>query len=678
MQLMYWLIAIAVAAGAAWWVWRADRRRAVPYPWLTAGLRGLVVLAALLLVLIPDIIIDRHVTEQPVIVLLQDNSSSAGVALGADTATYRRNMNALTERLSKDYRVVQWGFGDGVQPDTLFRYDRPATDISAAMTRAEELYGMQNLGGVILATDGRFNQGVHPAYRSEGGRYALYTVGLGDSTREKDLRIARTYANRTAMLNSTFEVRADIVAELCRGYDNSAVLKEGDEVLASVPVSIGNDRFDRSVAFVVKGTKTGLHHYTISLADAGSEKNIANNRRDVFVEVVDEKKKILIAAAAPHPDVNALKEALGDLQSYEVTVCTGETFPRSVEGYDALILHGLPSARFRIAPDLEAAKKPMWFVLTAQTDILAMNGLKGLTHTGVAAAPGHEMAATFHQQFNAFTVPQRTQVVADKMPPLTSYTGNIIAAPGSNVFFTQRTTAGVMPAWCMQQGTVPTAVLAGEGIWRWRLYEYRHFDEHNVIDEGIRQTVAFLCANTGKQPLSVSMPRRIWSDQEPISLNAILLNANNEPVNTADVQLTITDSAGRKQEYSFERSGTGYNINIGIRAGGNYTYSARTTFNNKELKASGAFVVESIPLEAMETGADYAMLYNLARSHGGAFVPSAGVAALYDSIRANKAITPVIRTNTETVPLVERKWYFVIILLVAVAEWLLRKYWLAQ
>jgi hypothetical protein len=80
----------------------------------------------------------------------------------------------------------------------------------------------------------------------------------------------------------------------------------------------------------------------------------------------------------------------------------------------------------------------------------------------------------------------------------------------------------------------------------------------------------------------------------------------------------------------------------------------------------------------METGADYPLLYNLAHAHNGAFSTVAGAAALYDSIIANKRITPLIETHTETVPLVNRKWYFFVILLLAVAEWLLRKYWLAQ
>lgn len=677
MQLIYWLIAIILSSGVGYWVYRADARRAVPYPWLTALLRGLVVFFTLLLILVPDIVINKNFTEKPVVLFLQDNSRSIANALGNDSAAYRKNVEALTAKLADKYKVVTWGFGQSIQNDSIFQYRQPATDISAALSRAQEFFGMQNLGAVVLASDGRFNQGTNPAYQQLAMQGALYTVGLGDSTRQKDLRITRTYANRVVALNSSFEIRADVVAELCNGYNNTVSIKEGNETLSSVPVIINADKYDRSVSFTIKAQKAGLHHYTLSAPEAEGEKNTANNRRDVFVEVADEKKKVLIVSAAPHPDVNAIKEALSGVETYSVTVATADNAP-SVNDYNIVILHGLPSMRSRMAEQVAAARKPVWFILSSQTDVQGMNGLQSFTHLSVGPSQPHDVVTAFNSSFNAFTLPQHIQSVSDKMPPLQTNTGNIIAAPGSSILYTQRTPAGTMPAWVLQHGTAPVAVLAGEGLWRWRLYEYKNFNDHSVVDECIRQTVAFLAANNNERPFNVVLPKYIWSDQEPIALNAYLLNANNEQVNTADATLIITDSAGRKQNFSFERNGNTYSLNIGIWAGGTYTYSAHTVYNKKDLYANGTFVVESMPLELMESGADYSLLYNLAHKYNGGFVTAHNVAALYDSINHNDRIKPVIQTTTETVPLVDRKWYFFIILLVAVAEWLLRKYWLAQ
>ncbi len=678
MQWIYWLIAILLSLGAGYWVFRADKRRAVPYPWLTSLLRSLVVFFTLLLILVPTITITKNVVEKPIVLILQDNSRSIGNALGNDSAAYRKNVQALAQRLSDKYKVVQWGFGNTIENDTLFRYRQSATDISAALSRAQEFFGMQNLGALILATDGRFNQGMNPQYQQLAIHSPVYTVAIGDSVTQKDLRVAKVYGNKVVAINSSFEVRADIVAELCKGYNNSVSIKEENETMSSVPLVVNTDKYDRSVSFTIKASKVGLHHYIVSVPEADGEKNTANNRKDIFVEVVDEKKNILIVSAAPHPDVNAIKDALAELETYKITVCSADNMPASLSGYNVIILHGLPSLRNNIAPQVLAARKPVWFILSTQSAIPLINGMGQLTHTTLTPSQPHNVQAVFHPAFNAFTLPPQIQAVTDKMPPLLVTAGNIVAAPGSSALFNQSNTPEQVPLWVLQQGSVPTAILLGEGLWRWRLYEFKNFNEHNVVDECIRQTVAFLAANNNEKPLSVALPKYVWSDQEAVSLNAYLLNANNEQVNTADVQLTISDSVGRKQNFSFERSGSAYSLNIGIWAGGTYTYSAHTTYNDKPYVAAGSFVVESMPLEFMESGADYPLLYGVAKKYNGALVPAANVAALYDSITHNERVKPLIVTNSETVPLVDRKWYFFIILIIAVTEWLLRKYWLAQ
>ena len=680
MQVIYWLIAVLLSSGAAFWVYRTDKRRAVPYPALTSLLRGLVVFFTLVLVLVPTLLITKNTIEKPIIVLLQDNSRSVAVALGNDSVQYRKNVQSLMQRLGDNFKVVQWGFGGGVQTDSIFDYHQSATDISAALTRVQEYYGMQNIGAVLLATDGRFNQGINPLYQQLAMHSPVYTVAIGDSVEQKDIRIIQVFANKTVTLNSNFEIRADVVARFCKGYSNGVVLKDGDNLLHTTALEISGDHYDRAVSFTIKADRPGMHHYILSLPVAEGEKNVQNNRKDIFVEVVDERKNVLIASASPHPDVNAIKDALAGLEHFKVTIATADNLPASFAGYNVLILHGLPSVRNDISAQLLATKKPVWYILTAQTNIPAFNNLHELTQTTILPAPPHDVLGAYNTSFNTFTLPQQIQTVADKMPPLGVSGGNISGNPGANYLFTQRAGIGNIqsPLWLLQQGTVPTAILAGEGIWRWRLYEFKNFNSHNVVDECIRQTVSFLSANSNEKPFSVALSKYVWRDQEPISLRAYLLNANNEQINTSDATLSITDSAGRKRDFTLERSGNAYSLNIGIWAGGNYTYTARTVYNGKTYTASGSFVVETMPVELMEQGADYPLLYGLSKKYNGGFVPAIAVQGLYDSIEHNQQIKPLIQVNTESVPFVDRKWYFFLILLLAIAEWLLRKYWLAQ
>lgn len=676
MQVLLWTIAIILSAGAAWWVYRADKKRATPYPWLTATLRGIVVFLALLLLLTPVISITNNETQKPVVVFVQDNSNSIATALGKDSSTYKKNTQSLIDKLSGDYKVITWNLNGNTAADSLFRYTSQSTDLSKALENVQEYYGAQNLGAVVLATDGKYNQGSNPLFQQLSLQSPLYTVGIGDSSRQKDLRIAQVYSNKTVSLNSNFEIRADIIATLCNGYSNSIELTEVGQVVATAPQSINSNQYDRTVSFSIKAAKAGLHHYTIVAPKADGEQNTANNRRDVFVEVVDEQKKILIAAAAPHPDIKAIQEALSALESYKVTVAMANEIP-SMQEYKVVILHQLPSQFLNNSRDIATMRKPVWYILGSQTNPAAVMQLPSPVQMSINPLASVDRYPAYNVAFNSFSVPQNMQAVMDKMPPLSVPQGTIQAQANADVLFRQRD-GEQQPLWVLQQGNPSTAITTGEGIWRWRMYEYKNFNTHNTIDECIRQTVSFLAANTNEKPFYIQLPKYVWSDQENISMNAYLLNATNQQVNTADVQLVITDTSGKKQNFNFEKSGSSYRLNTGIWAAGTYNYVARVVYNGTTYTASGSFVVEHMPLEQMESGADYNMLYTLAKKHNGGFVPAASITALADSIKKNTNIKPVIQSNIQSVPLVDWKWYFLLILIFAVAEWLLRKYWLAQ
>lgn len=674
MQALLWILMAAATLAAVYFTWRADKRRAVPWPWLTALLRGLSVALVFLLLLAPSVIITRNETKEPVVVLLQDDSQSIPESLKGDTAAFRRQFEELASRLKGRFRVVRWSFGSSVLADTLYRYRRQSTDIAAALDRVQEFYGQQNLGAVVLASDGRFNQGVNPLFQNLAVKSPLYAVPLGDSTAPKDLRIGDVYANRTVARGSQFEIRADIIALGCDGYSNPVTLEEPEAgTLGSVPVQVNGDRYDRAVSFSVSADKPGLHHYVLSLPLADGESNTANNRRDVFVEVVEEKKNILLFSAAPHPDVNAIREALQGLESYNVTVRTADNPPASVNDYQVLIFHGMPPAGGQIP-----AGKPVWYIASANTDLQVLNAQQDAVALNGSAQYRHDVYGAPVSSFGLFSLPAGIQAVADRLPPLSVPNASVRAGAATSLLFTQKGEGSDQPLWVLQSGAVPKALLLGEGLWRWRLYEYRYFNRHLVVDECIRQTVAFLAANASEKPFRVEMPKHVWSDQENISFNAYLLNPSNEPVNTPDARLTIRDSAGQARTFSFEKAGNAYRLNIGVWAGGTYSYTAQCNYNGRALAVAGSFVVQNQPLELIETGADYAFLNSLAHKYNGRTIQRHQLDDLYKELINNKDIRPQIQSNTESVPLINWKWYFFLLLLLATAEWLLRKYWLAQ
>jgi hypothetical protein len=359
--------------------------------------------------------------------------------------------------------------------------------------------------------------------------------------------------------------------------------------------------------------------------------------------------------------------------NFHLTVRMIDNLPNSIQEYQAVILHGLPTGNGLPAP-LAEVHKPCWYIVTPQVNLPLLN--QAQTAARLEGGGMQDITAVFHTRFAAFNVPAHIQALFDKLPPLIGPIGSLKAAPNTEHLLLRKTDN--TPLWLFQDGQSPTVLLDGEGLWRWRLYEYKNTGQHTVIDELIRQTLVFLTANKQEKPFRVLLPKYLWSDQEPITLKAYLYNANQEPLNTPDAMFIITDSSGRKKNYQWERQGNGYRLNLGIWASGTYSYSSQVTYQSKNYTDVGKFVVENTPVELLETGADYPFLSILAHKYDGALVPYTHISSLYDSIRNNPLMKPLLQSRTETIPLVDKKWYFFLILLVAVTEWLLRKYWLAQ
>lgn len=675
MNTVYWILAFVLSFAIGYWVYLADKKRNIAYPLLTAGLRFVVVLLTFLLLLAPLFSIKETITKKPIVLFLQDNSTSIAQALQKDSTTYQQNSLSLLDKLSNKYQVVKWGFGADIQKDTLFQYTQPSTNISQALTSAVDFYGQQNLAAIILATDGRFNEGAHPLYLNLPYEGSLYTIALGDTAVQKDIRISAVYANKSVMLNSQFEIRFDVLATQCKGYNGEILLKNAtnNQVIKTTSLSIASDNFDKTLSFQVQAEKSGLHHYIIELPKAEDEKNSMNNKKDVFVEVVQEKKNILLIAAAPHPDVNAIREALKGQENYNLTIITFDKIPKDLSTYQLFILQGLPSTS--VAIPNEILKKPTWFLLSKGSNGAAIQATQ-VAALSVNTLNFQNQFAQFTSGFSSFLLPPNYQAVMDKMPPLSCPIGKVDPGINTNVLLTSKTNG--QPLWLLQQGSVPRALLAGEGLWRWRMYEYRFFSKQDVIDEMIRQTVTFLTTLSQEKPFKVQLPKAIWKDKETINFDAYLLNENKEQINSEEVKMVISDSSGEKQSYQFAKSGSAYQLNIGSRAEGNFHYIATVNYQGKTYTEQGDFTVQDIPIESLETGADYSLLYALSSQYNGHVVTPAQEVSLFDSLQNNNHIKPILQEYDKTIPMIDWKWYFILILTLATVEWLLRKYWMAQ
>lgn len=673
MTWFYWFLCFLIGAIPAFLVFKKDRRRNIPVKWLPALLRFLAFFFTAALLLAPAFPKHRTTEEKPILIWLQDNSLSIKYALGKDSILYRKKTEYLWKRWKQKYQVAPLAFGDDLHKDSIFHYYQATTNMTAALQYVRDQYEDRNVGAIILSGDGVFNEGINPLFIRTPASIPVYTVGLGDSTVPKDALISRSYANRTALLHNKFELIADIQAFKLNGYHSGVSVIHNGKTIVNRPVFINSNSYSNTLHFEITPDEKGVQRYTIIFNPVAGEKDLNNNRIDMFVEVRDQETKILILAASPHPDIAAIKAAL-DATGYKVTIKYDSDVPADVNDYSLLIAHQVPSLKgTRLSiPD----KMPVWYILGQQSDINAFNqnqSLLNIKNPGIS----NDALPNLNADFNYFALPGSIRELVPKLPPLKVPSGQYLNSNNAAVIFNQQigNVTTKYPLWLIQPGGKPTAVLCGTGIWRWRVYENKYFRKQETVDDLIRKTVDLLNVKKEEQPFRVFLDKNLFHDNEPVHLYAELRNENEELINTPEARLLIYDTAGNKLRYLFEKTGHSYQINTGVLAPGDYIFSGNVDYNGKHYNSRGAFRVNAIPLERLRSNADFHLLYQLAHQNNGKFYTLDNMSDLETAIKTNKEIKPVLHNEITYLQWIDRRWFFFLIFLLVAAEWLLLKYW---
>jgi hypothetical protein len=680
-----WFVLLCLAAGALFSVLLyARQKNRFPSPLMYYGLmaiRFLVVSILAFLLLSPILKYLTNKEEKPTIVFLQDGSASLKHAFKkTDSTAYKKNVLALLEELQEDFIVKTFTFGNDLNDTLGFTYTDQQTDLSGTLETVMTTLESENLCGVVMATDGIYNKGASPLSMNYPFKGVIYSVGLGDTSTQRDALVSRVFANKLVYLGDQFAIRSDIAVFGAKGSQLNVTVfsHNANRAISSQTIQVGSDRFARSIETVINANAPGVQRYTITVSKLEGEQNIVNNTQDVYVEVIDSKEQILIAANAPHPDVFALREALQKNKNYKVTVKTADKLDANLSDYNLVILHNLPSANFNAGNLLDQAKRlgtSLWFIVGQQTAIQLLNQAQNALQISSRGLVANDAQGILNTDFSYFNIDPSKSV--SSLPPLSSPLGDYKTGPNAQVLMYQKI-GGITtqyPLIMMQQSAQNRiGIIAGEGLWRWRLYAYSQQQNHNLVDDYILKTAQFLSVKMDKKKFRVSLSKNLFTESEPLTFDAELYNDNFELINTPDVNLNLIDAEGKKYTYTLNKNGNSYSLNVGNLAEGSYSYSASTAFNGKSYSASGNFVVVAQQIEEVNTTADFGLLNQLATNYGGELIYPNGINSIAEKLRKHPDVKSILRSSIHTDPLIDWKWLFALLILLLGIEWFIRKH----
>jgi hypothetical protein len=681
-----WFLLLCVASGAtiALLLYFRNRDQAhsrLTNRWLMAIRFVAITLIAILLMnpLIKRLIREK---EQPIIILAMDNSESMllhQADTAAQAALLRSMFNDLSTALSDDYLVEPFTFGEAVQDSVFMRFNEKETDISALFSAIETRYTGRNTGAVVMISDGIWNRGMNPVTLTDRINFPVYTMNRGDTTLKRDLILAEVNYNRIAYLGNSFPVEVVIKAVRSNGLQSRLVVRNREKVFVNQIITINSDPFVQIVQLNLNAEKEGIQDYQISLEPLENEVTLVNNRTRAFIEVLSSRKRVLVLSGKPHPDLGAISNALASNDMIEVEVVMMNDFKGLPNPYDLVIMHQLPDdlRSAELFNKLIRDKIPAMIIGGGNTrlDLLAAAGAGPRFTPGKIRGQHNEVLGTLNPGFASFTPESSFTDQLPELPPLFVPFGKYDPSPGEQSIIFQRigkvnTNYPLIACYALPGHRI--CHIAGEGIWKWRMFSFRNKQSHKPFDTFFNQIVQFLSAIEDKSRFRVSAAS-YFSENQNVILNAELYDASYNPVTDPEVAITISDTDQKNYAFTFTRKERLYSLDAGRLPVGEYQYTARTTLGAEKFSASGRFVVAPVHLESTVTRADHKLLRTLSHNTGGISVANDEVSTIVNHIRNRVDIKTVSHLREKYTDLTTLYWILAVILLLLSTEWFIRK-----
>ena len=676
-----WLVTVCLLLGFlyAYFLYKKDARFDEVKPLIKKTMFGArFVLIALLsfLLLSPFIQTLFNKTEKPIIIFAQDNSAS--ILMNKDSAfyttTYQTKIDEFINKLAENFQVRKFTFGEELKDENTIDFSEKITNLSAVFEQIESKFYNQNVGAVILASDGIYNQGVNPAYQTNSSMYSVYSLALGDTAVKRDVVLKEVNHNKITFLKNQFPFEVFGLAKKAKGQKTRLKITHNNTILYSKDYLIENDNYSISETILLDAKQVGTQQYRIELQSIDGETTLSNNVKEVFVEVLDGRQKVLILAHAPHPDIKALKQSIESNENYQVTNQLINEFDGNTKPYSLVILHQVAENNVALKSIAESSLS-VWYIVGAQSNESVFNQINLGIKVNKSRGVFNDILPKVDTQFPLFTLSEQTQNTIKNFPPLLGFFGEYELRNNGYQLLNQKigSVETNNPLFVFfQQNDKKNAVLFGEGIWKWRLQEFLINKNNDATNELINKAVQFLSVKDDKSKFRIIYDNS-YHENEELIIKAELYNDSYELINDPEVKLTVENSENKKFNFLFNKTTKAYFLNAGLLPPGAYQFVAETVYGEKKYTQKGKFQVLPLVLEANNTTADFQVLSNIAQKHGGKMFLPSQLDELAAEIEQNKNISSIIYEEQSIKDLINLKWIFFILLILLTLEWFLRK-----
>ncbi len=680
-----WLIIFCLLLGGlyALALYFKDRQAELPV-WIKSILvpmRFIVVSIIAFLLLSPLVKSRIRFEEKPIVLFFQDNSSS--IIADADSFYYQNEYISMLEFFSAklDDQAVfkEYLFGDEIRKLDSLNFSDKMTNFSDLARLLENSYANQHIAAVVIASDGIYNAGTDPFYALRDVEYPVYTLALGDTILKPDAYFRDVNYNKIAFTGNEFPVEVNVQAHKFEGKRLIARVECRGEVLDRKEVYISQPDFNKDLDFILKASEPGVYQYNIVLENLPNETNLKNNRFEIFIEVIDNRSKILILYNSPHPDVAAIRSSLMDMENYELDIRALKDFDGKLQDYELVVLHQLPSNTHYL-PSLQNQLKnqqtAFLYILGPQCNLNYFNSLQ----TGLSISSNRmafeDAYPSYNRDFVIFSLDELDRDMTREFPPLQVHFGNYFQSTALQSLLYQRIGNVVTNKPLIgftSAASYKTGFVTGTGLWRWRVENNKQQGNQEAFNRLVRKIAQYLVIRADKRKFRVDTRKQI-SGNENVHFEAELYNDNFELVNEPEVKIVIEDEAGNEYPYIFGKKTSSYFLDAGKLPRGKYAYKAETSLGDERYTEKGMFIVRELNIENQNLRANHNLLYQIAREHNGRLLYPDELSSFAEELTAKEGMKPVLSYTKSYSELINLPWLLGLIIFLLTVEWFLRRW----
>ena len=681
----------------------------------TIGFIQLLMLAVVLIVVWqPALVSERLLSGENAVAIMLDTSGSMtfneGGATRMDQAQALLTPDSLAG-IANIYNILPYGFADSASTmDAFSILPEPgtATNLGQSVLQTLRQATGASLGAVILVSDGADNSGaISQAELSEIASFGvpIHSVGIGRESIPEDLELSEVLLPEKALPGTTLSARVAIRHD--QGGSARVKVYDGDTFLTTQDIVLGNDQ-NMTLAFVdIEVPEPGQLDLRFTLDPINNESNLANNTRSRVVDVEESRYKILYVEGEPRWEYKFLQRALNDDPSIQLSTLLkvtpnkyyrqGIESPEQLENgfpeeraelfnYDALIIGSLNAAE--LSSEQQAMIRD--FVSDRGGSLMMLAGLNGLGLGGWGETVVNEILPSRLNADNAAFVREKAPVTltdSGRLAPMLQFSDSEsenerlwaelpeIAdhqqlgplRPAATTLLGVNVEGRIQPLLVTQPyGKGQSYILATGGTWRWQMSlpvaDMRHETFWRQLTRGLvaNSPRPFeLTSRVQNEEISVRAQVRDPDAEENqgLEISAVVSSENSDVVS-----LDLQPVAGQPGVYeaSFAPNQTGlYSIEAISRVGESLVSATTTAVRYDEGQ------------EIFNVRQNRSLLERISLLTGGQYWSP----EQWDEIPEAISYSTAGITEQQISYLWDAPFFFLLLILLKTAEWLLRRHW---